>query len=144
RHGEVLHELRVDYSVQRLPWTPLTALRHQLLGLDGHNVRDAAALVVDNRTGAVLAYIGSAGPASRTRFKDMSDNWCLGYTSNYTERPPRIDSPADGPIIALDPDIPAHHQALLFAAQGDRATLNWTLDGKLLGQADTLLWPPVP
>src|SRR5438067_3547582 len=56
RHGEVLHELRVDYSVQRLPWTPLTALRHQLLGLDGHNVRDAAALVVDNRTGAVLAY----------------------------------------------------------------------------------------
>jgi penicillin-binding protein 1C len=32
------------------------------------------------------------------------------------ERPPRIHSPADGLIIALDPDIPAHHQALLFAA----------------------------
>jgi penicillin-binding protein 1C len=22
--------------------------------------------------------------------------------------------------------------------------LNWMLDGKLLGQADTLLWPPAP
>src|ERR1044071_5813284 len=26
RHGEVLHELRVDYSVQRLPWTPLAEI----------------------------------------------------------------------------------------------------------------------
>jgi membrane peptidoglycan carboxypeptidase len=26
RHGEVLHELRVDYTVQRLPWTPLAEI----------------------------------------------------------------------------------------------------------------------
>jgi penicillin-binding protein 1C len=417
RHPGERVKTTLDTRIQRLA---LTALRHQLLGLDGRNVRDAAALVVDNRTGAVLAYIGSAGPDSRARFvdgvrarrqagstlkpflyglavergyltaasllqdapvnletaaglyvpqnydhdfkgrvsvrtalasslnipavrtlmllgidafhtrlrslgytglvddpeyygyslalgsaevslldqvkayqalangglmgplhlrhdkvfqplqrimseqaafiiseilsdragrsltfglanpmstrfvsavktgtsKDMRDNWCIGYTGNYTvgvwvgnfegdamrdvsgvtgaapawleiieglegsrpskprsppagvvsskirfeppveperqewfmagteqaisrladprERPPRIHSPADGLIIALDPDIPAHHQALLFAAQGDREVPNWMLDGRVLGQADTLLWLPTP
>jgi membrane carboxypeptidase/penicillin-binding protein PbpC len=107
--------------------------------------------ILSDRAGCSLTF-GLANPLS-TRFvsavktgtsKDMRDNWCLGYTGNYTERPPRIHSPADGLIIALDPNIPAHHQALLFAAQGDRAMLNWMLDGKRLGQADTLLWPPAP
>ncbi len=39
-------------------------------GLPLHNVRDGAALVVDNATGDVLAYVGSAGPASRARHVD--------------------------------------------------------------------------
>lgn len=41
------------------------ALAQQLRGLADRNVRDGAALVVDNDTGEVLAYVGSAGPASR-------------------------------------------------------------------------------
>ncbi|MGE0484581.1 MAG: penicillin-binding protein 1C [Gammaproteobacteria bacterium] len=39
-------------------------LRDHLAALDGRNVRDGAALVVDNASGAVLAWVGSAGPAS--------------------------------------------------------------------------------
>lgn len=40
------------------------ALAQQLAGLQGRNVRDGAAVIVDNRNGEVLAYVGSAGPES--------------------------------------------------------------------------------
>ena len=39
----------------------LEALSQQLAGLGGRNVRDGAAVIVDNATGEVLAYVGSAG-----------------------------------------------------------------------------------
>jgi len=53
----------LDAGVQRLA---LNALSQQLRGLAGSNVRDGAALVVDNASGEVLAYVGSAGPFSRS------------------------------------------------------------------------------
>jgi penicillin-binding protein 1C len=40
------------------------ALARQLGSLDNRNVRDGAALVIDNASGEVLAYVGSAGPLS--------------------------------------------------------------------------------
>ena len=39
-------------------------LAQQLAGLQGRNVRDGAAVIVDNRSGEVLAYVGSAGSES--------------------------------------------------------------------------------
>jgi penicillin-binding protein 1C len=42
----------------------LAALRRQLAGLTGRNVRDGAALVADNRSGEILAYVASANPGS--------------------------------------------------------------------------------
>ena len=39
-------------------------LARHLRSLDGRNVRDAAAVVLDNASGDVLAYVGSAGPNS--------------------------------------------------------------------------------
>ena len=53
----------LDAGIQRLT---RDALAHQLEGLQDRNVRDGAALVVDNETGEVLAYVGSAGPASHS------------------------------------------------------------------------------
>ncbi len=53
----------LDAQTQRLV---LDALSSQLAGLGARNVRDGAALVVDNQTGDVLAYVGSGGPASRS------------------------------------------------------------------------------
>lgn len=47
-----------------------TALERQLSGLGGQNVRDAAAVAVDNATGDILAYVGSAGTATRARGVD--------------------------------------------------------------------------
>lgn len=57
----------IDAGLQR---TARDVLKLQLGRLADVNVRDGAALVVDNETGDVLAYIGSAGPRSRSMHVD--------------------------------------------------------------------------
>ena len=51
----------LDARVQRLA---LAALRRQLAELRGHGVDDGAVVVLDNASGAVLAWVGSAGRGS--------------------------------------------------------------------------------
>ena len=51
----------LDASVQRVA---LTALRRQLAELRGRDVDDGAVVVLDNASGEVLAWVGSAGPGS--------------------------------------------------------------------------------
>ena len=51
----------IDADIQRLARDALT---RQLAALGPRNARDGAALVVDNASGEVLAWVGSAGPAS--------------------------------------------------------------------------------
>ena len=59
---------------------PKTAQRW-ILGLKGHNINNAAAAVLDYRTGDVLAYVGSASYTSRgnptfqPQFDVLSDGW---------------------------------------------------------------------
>jgi penicillin-binding protein 1C len=61
----------LDADVQRLA---AAALRRQLLGLGGERARDGAVVVVDNRTGDVLAYVGGmAGGASTAASVDNAD-----------------------------------------------------------------------
>jgi penicillin-binding protein 1C len=57
----------LDASVQTLA---NDVLRQHLAGLTARNVRDGAVLIVDNESGDVLAYVGSAGPTSRAREVD--------------------------------------------------------------------------
>jgi penicillin-binding protein 1C len=57
----------LDASLQLLARDTLT---RQLSSLAASNVRDGAVLVADNATGDVLAYVGSAGPSSRSREVD--------------------------------------------------------------------------
>ncbi len=52
----------IDADLQR---TARGVLTLQLAKLADQNVRDGAVLIVDNETGDVLAYVGSAGPRSR-------------------------------------------------------------------------------
>jgi penicillin-binding protein 1C len=52
----------LDAGVQRVA---LSALRRQLSELRGQNVEDGALVVLDNSSGEVLAWVGSAGPLSR-------------------------------------------------------------------------------
>jgi penicillin-binding protein 1C len=61
RPGERLRTT-LDARLQR---TTLEIVRSHISALSDHNVRDAAALVVDNSTGEVLAYVSSAAPDSR-------------------------------------------------------------------------------
>lgn len=61
------------------------------------------------------------------------------------DAPPRIASPADGSLHALDPDIPPAAQALHL--QADPPSLpgwRWRLDGRILGPVRTLRLPPRP
>lgn len=60
-------ETTLDASLQRLVADVLAA---QVAELQDRNVRDAAALVVDNASGAVLAYVGGSGAMSSARFVD--------------------------------------------------------------------------
>jgi penicillin-binding protein 1C len=58
---------------------------------------------------------------------------------------PRIGAPADGTLFALDPDIPPANQRIAFErANGTSTHSVWQLDGKRLGDAQRVLWPPWP
>jgi penicillin-binding protein 1C len=59
-------------------------------------------------------------------------------------RAPRIMYPADTSILAIDPDIPASRQRVIFEAQAAQG-LQWQLDGEVLGSAErTFSWQPRP
>lgn len=62
--------------------------------------------------------------------------------------PLRIAAPADGTILALDPDIPLARQRSVFSVSGPgrgRADgLAWRVDGRLVGRGDRLEWQPEP
>lgn len=63
--GNVVSTL--DAGLQRFASEVL--VRH-LFSLHGRNVRDGAVLVVENRTGQVLAYVGNTGHAASARYVD--------------------------------------------------------------------------
>jgi len=57
---------------------------------------------------------------------------------------PRIIYPADGAIIALDPDIPAENQHIFFETQTSAEEFKWILDGRKLSvvSAGAVSWNP--
>ncbi|CAM3745387.1 penicillin-binding protein 1C [Paracidovorax anthurii] len=59
---------------------------------------------------------------------------------------PRIQAPAPGTIVALDPDIPPDRQRLQFSATAavGRADLRWRIDGRVLGRGAEWAWLPWP
>ena len=54
----------------------------------------------------------------------------------------RITAPADGTIIALDPDIPPLHQRVRFESEG--RGVQWRIDGKHFARGNTAQWLPWP
>ncbi|HSH88434.1 MAG TPA: penicillin-binding protein 1C [Ramlibacter sp.] len=115
---------------------------------------------------AVMAYLHAREPSrapaapaglvrSRVRFGDQleaqRDEWFLPGTqqSVFAVAPPgdrsgsrHITAPADGTIIALDPDIPPQHQRVTFNATGARG--RWLVDGKEVARGRQLQWLPWP
>ena len=58
---------------------------------------------------------------------------------------PRIASPANGVVIALDPDIPRAHQKLVIESRGAAAHAQLYLDDVLLAAAgERVAWFPLP
>jgi penicillin-binding protein 1C len=56
----------------------------------------------------------------------------------------RIVYPADGTVIAVDPDIPADAQRVQFEASTAPDSLAWRLDGAALPAGAQSLWKPTP
>ncbi|MDP3829339.1 MAG: penicillin-binding protein 1C, partial [Polaromonas sp.] len=54
----------------------------------------------------------------------------------------RITAPANGTIVALDPDIPPNRQRVSFSAQG--GDLRWLMDGKPFARGAQTQWLPWP
>jgi penicillin-binding protein 1C len=58
-------------------------------------------------------------------------------------RPPQIDSPTNGMIVAIDPDIPADRQRLPIRVKGAAEGLLLRVDNVVVGAADAaMLWRP--
>ena len=54
----------------------------------------------------------------------------------------RITAPANGSIIALDPDIPPKSQRLVFTSEGQ--SVRWLMDGKQFAKGPSAQWLPWP
>ena len=63
-------------------------------------------------------------------------------TATNTSPVARITAPANGSIIALDPDIPPKSQRLNFTSQGRQT--RWTMDGKEFAKGNSAQWLPWP
>ena len=59
-----------------------------------------------------------------------------------TDAVAKITSPANGVVIALDPDIPPNRQRLSFTAAGNNVA--WRMDGKALARGPQVQWLPWP
>jgi penicillin-binding protein 1C len=58
---------------------------------------------------------------------------------------PRIESPSNGMVLALDPDIPPERQRVLIAVRGAHPALHLILNDEALGPArHGQLWSPRP
>ncbi|RYF13097.1 MAG: penicillin-binding protein 1C, partial [Comamonadaceae bacterium] len=58
---------------------------------------------------------------------------------------PRITAPANGTILALDPDIPPTRQRLRFETDAPSAGgLQWRIDGKTIARGASAQWLPWP
>lgn len=54
----------------------------------------------------------------------------------------RISYPTNEAVFAIDYDIPAHNQKMMFKTSAKNTNLNWELNGKVIAPAsDEVLWP---
>ena len=76
--------------------------------------------------------------------------WFLGGTepqravSALDDLAPHVAAPADGTIVAIDPDIPADQQRMIFRAEPNADGARWILDGKPRCDANgPCMWQPI-
>ncbi|HUA34670.1 MAG TPA: penicillin-binding protein 1C [Candidatus Binataceae bacterium] len=102
-------------------------------------------------SGAIHAPAGVV--ARRVEFADAveapREEWFLAGTEPVASRAkldrdlPRIESPADGSIIAFDPDIPHDQQRVSFEAGRGSEHARWKLDGRIVcATASSCMWEP--
>jgi penicillin-binding protein 1C len=101
--------------------------------------------------GVVQTAVRFALPQQKGAQEAARQEWFIAGTQQsqfamepeHAVRSSRITTPANGTIVALDPDIPPQHQRLRFSAQGG-AGLRWTMDGKEFARGASAQWLPWP
>jgi penicillin-binding protein 1C len=94
-------------------------------------------------TVALAATVATAGSAAANA--TATARMAAAPASTRANAAPRIGSPADGTLFALDPDIPAARQRIVFErASGSSGRSRWRLDGKPLGRDERVMWLPWP
>jgi len=90
-----------------------------------------------------VSFPGAVEPPRQEWF--LANTRPAGSPGGLDDSNPQILSPAPGTIIALDPDIPAGAQRVVFEASRGARDSRWLLDGRVLGRVrGTLLWTPSP
>jgi len=90
-----------------------------------------------------VSFPGAVEPPRREWF--VAGTEPASSLSKLDDANPQILSPAAGTIIALDPDIPASAQRVVFEASRGALDSHWILDGRALAPIrGTLLWTPTP
>lgn len=90
-----------------------------------------------------VRFPGAVEPPRREWF--VAETEPTSSLSNLDDSNPQILSPAAGTIIALDPDIPAVAQRVVFEASHGAEKSRWILDGRALAPVrGELLWTPTP
>ncbi len=94
----------------------------------------------------------SAAPAAPVGLVRRGSEWFLPGTEPRAGEPTGlaaatwrsgafgIDSPRDGAVLVLDPDIPMAAQRMVFSGAAGR----WSVDGRALGSGTRLTWLPRP
>ena len=99
------------------------------------------------RTKVQFVATGHAAPVEAAREEwfiqgTQQAQFAMTADATRTSAVARITAPANGTIVALDPDIPPNRQRLSLSAEG--SNLRWLMDGKPLGKGSTLQWLPWP
>ena len=97
----------------------------------------------------VMAHLHAAtpsrAPAAPAGLVALRGEWYLAGTEpaalqRGTARPFGIQTPRDGSVVVLDPDIPPAAQQLVFEGAPGR----WSVDGRAVGQGASVHWLPRP
>jgi penicillin-binding protein 1C len=116
-------------------WRELMSALHQ-------NVASVAPSPPPGVVAVMARFTPGVEPPRREWFLAQHTN---ARTVTVTQAAPmaRIVSPANGMVIAVDPDIPASHQKLPISVQGASASMQLKLNGERLAAAsESMLWTP--
>ena len=125
----------------RAPASPPGVIQARV-GFDGAEAARAEWFIA----GTEQAQFAMNSGAARARIYSSKD---LKYTKNMpssadlpSDTAGKITAPANGVIIALDPDIPPTRQRLTFTADGQNVA--WLMDGKAVARGPSAQWLPWP
>jgi penicillin-binding protein 1C len=117
---------------------------HDLISAVQDEAESAAPEAPRNVTASQIRFLPNIEPPRRELFLDAAPDSTIVAVAEQGLIA-RVASPANGMVIALDPDVPAAHQRVPISARGARADMVLKLNNAPLGAADqTVMWTPRP